>query len=43
MVGVTTGENAIKFISLSKLQPYHWTTAIPIDELENYDYFQREK
>lgn len=43
MVGVTTPDNSLKFVPLSELQPYHWTTSEPIENLENYDYFQREK
>ena len=43
MVGVTTRENTLKFASLSELQPYHWTTSEPIENLKNYDHFQREK
>lgn len=43
MVGVTTLDNSLKFVSLSDLQPYHWSTSEPIENLENYDYFQREK
>jgi len=43
MVGVTTPENSLKFAPLSELQPYHWTAAVPIEELENYDYYQGKK
>ena len=43
MVGVTTPENSLKFVSLHELQPYHWTTNTPTENLENYDYYQREK
>ncbi len=35
-VGVTTTNNALKFISLGELQPYHWTNAYPEEELEHY-------
>ena len=41
MVGVTTPDNILKFAPLSELQPYHWTTSEPIEDIENYDYFQR--
>ena len=41
MVGVTTGGKSLKFVSLATLQPYHWTTAVPVEELENYDYFKK--
>ncbi|MCL2500600.1 MAG: cytidine deaminase [Defluviitaleaceae bacterium] len=43
MVGVTTPDNTIKFVSLAELQPYHWTTSMPVESLENYDYFQNKK
>ena len=43
MVGVTTPNNILKFVSLSELQPYHWTTSEPIENLKNYDYFERAK
>ena len=43
MVGVTTPNNVLKFVPLSELQPHHWTTVTPIEELENYDYYQRQK
>lgn len=42
-VGVTTPDNSLKFVTLSELQPYHWTTSEPTENLENYDYFQRKK
>lgn len=34
-VGVTTHDNSTKFITLSELQPYHWTTAF--SDIEYYD------
>jgi len=43
MVGVTTPENVLKFVSLAEIQPYHWTTSTPVEKLENYDYLQRKK
>ena len=43
MVGVTTSDKCLKFVSLSELQPYHWTTVDPIENLENYDFFERKK
>jgi len=41
MVGVTTPENALKFVPLAELQPYHWTSNVPAEELQNYDYFEQ--
>jgi|GEM_PF-407525 len=35
MVGVTTAKNTLKFVPLSHLQPYHWTTAF--DDIIMYD------
>ena len=43
MVGVTNLENILKFAPLSELQPHHWLKCEPIENIENYDYFQREK
>ena len=43
MVGITTPENILKFAPLSELQPHHWLKYEPPENLENYDYFQREK
>ena len=43
LVGVTTPENALKFLPLSALAPYHWTTIAPIEDIEDYDHFQRRK
>ena len=43
MVGVTTPNNVLKFVTLSELQPYHWSTCEPAENLENYDYYQRQK
>ena len=42
LVGVTTPDNSLKFVSLSELQPYHWTTSKPNENLQNYDYFQKK-
>jgi len=36
MVGVTTPENLVKFVNLDELQPYHWTTAYPTEEIEHF-------
>jgi cytidine deaminase len=35
-VGVTTPSNTLKFVTLNELQPYHWTSAYPEEELEHY-------
>ena len=35
-VGVTTPSNTLKFVTLNELQPYHWTSAYPEEELEQY-------
>lgn len=35
-VGVTTPENILKFVTLNELQPYHWTTAYPEEEVAYY-------
>lgn len=35
-VGVTTDNEDILFVELSKLQPYHWTSAYSDDELEKF-------
>lgn len=35
-VGVTTSDSSLTFVSLGKLQPYHWTNAYPAEELEHY-------
>ena len=35
-VGVTTPLNSLKFVTLTELQPYHWTNAYPEEELELY-------
>ena len=43
MVGVTTPNNELKFVALSVLQPYHWTTSEPIENIENYDYFKNSE
>lgn len=36
MVVVTNADNTLKFVTLGKLQPYHWTNAYPSEELEHY-------
>jgi len=43
MVGITSPENILRFAPLSELQPHHWLKHEPPENLENYDYFQREK
>lgn len=35
-VGVTTQDNSLMFVSLKELQPYHWTNAFTIEELEHF-------
>ncbi len=35
-VGVTAGENALLFVPLKQLQPYHWTNAYPPEALERF-------
>lgn len=34
MVGVTTKDNSMKFVTLGELQPYHWTEAFSEEEIE---------
>lgn len=34
LVGVTDVHSTLKFVTLGELQPYHWTTAYPEDDLE---------
>ena len=36
-VGVTTEEDALLFVPLKRLQPYHWTHAYPSEELEHFE------
>lgn len=36
LVGVTTKDNTLKFITLEELQPYHWTNAYSFEELEHF-------
>lgn len=36
LVGVTVKNNDLQFVSLSELQPYHWTDAFPTEDLEHY-------
>lgn len=36
-VGVTTKDNSLLFVSLKKLQPYHWTNAYSKEDLEHYE------
>ena len=43
MVGISTPDNTLKFAPLSELQPHHWLKYEPVENLENYDYYQREK
>lgn len=35
-VTVTTEDAVLKFVPLKVLQPYHWTRAYPLDELDHY-------
>lgn len=35
-VAVTTENTVLKFVPLKVLQPYHWTRAYPLDELDHY-------
>ena len=35
-VAVTTKDNTLKFVTLKELQPYHWTEAYPVEEIEHY-------
>ena len=35
-VAVTTEEDKIRFVELKELQPYHWTKAFPVNELEHW-------
>jgi len=43
MVGVTTPDKSLTFAPLSELQPYHWTTSEPIENIENFDHYKREE
>lgn len=36
-VAVTTPDNALLFVPLGELQPYHWTGAYPASELEHFE------
>lgn len=36
-VAVTTEDNALKFVQLSELQPYHWSNAYSSDKLEHFE------
>ncbi|MEG2787809.1 MAG: cytidine deaminase [Romboutsia sp.] len=36
LVGVTTKDNTLKFITLEELQPYHWTNAYSFEELDHF-------
>lgn len=36
LVGVTTKNNSLQFVELGELQPYHWTNAYAIEELEHF-------
>lgn len=35
-VAVTAADEALKFVELNKLQPYHWTAAYPAEDLEHW-------
>lgn len=35
-VAVTTEDAVLKFVPLKVLQPYHWSRAYPLDELDHY-------
>lgn len=37
-VGVTTPDNSLRFVSLSELQPYHWSNAYPAETLDHYEF-----
>lgn len=37
LVGVTNAHSALKFVALSELQPYHWTSAYPENEIEHFN------
>jgi len=43
LVGVTTPESTLKFVALSEIQQYHYSTSEAVGMLENYDYFQKIK
>lgn len=36
-VAVTTDDNSLKFVTLGKLQPHHWTNAYSADDLEHFE------
>ena len=36
LLGVTTEDGSLKFVTLKELQPYHWSTAYPAEELEQF-------
>ena len=35
-VAVTADDEPLKFVELRELQPYHWTKAYPVEELEHW-------
>lgn len=37
MVGVTTEDQSLKFVTLGELQPYHWTGTYLKETLEHYE------
>ncbi|MCH5287461.1 MAG: cytidine deaminase [Christensenellaceae bacterium] len=36
-VAVTTEDDALLFVTLGELQPYHWSKAYPADELDHFE------
>ena len=34
---VTTTDEPLKFVALGELQPYHWTKAYPVEELDHWE------
>ena len=38
MVGVTTPDNSLKFVSLEELMPHHWSNVGFIETLEDFEY-----
>ena len=37
LVGCTTPDNSLKFVTLNELQPYHWTNAYPASDIEHFE------
>jgi len=35
-VAITTTDNSLQFVPLYELQPYHWTNAYPVCEIEQF-------